>query len=71
MLDVILSSDAMPGGADPLRWRKSRVSGALGYEPVVPADAYAGWVDLVARIQTCETDGMEELYALFSRGIRF
>ncbi len=34
-------------------------------------DAYAGWVELVNRIQSGETDGMEELYALFSRGIRF
>ena len=34
-------------------------------------DAYAGWVELVNRIQSGETDGLEELYALFSRGIRF
>jgi RNA polymerase sigma factor (sigma-70 family) len=29
------------------------------------------WADLVNRIQAGTTDGMEELYALFSRGIRF
>ncbi|MEO8028789.1 MAG: hypothetical protein ABI823_20075, partial [Bryobacteraceae bacterium] len=29
------------------------------------------WVRLVDRIRTGETDGMEELYKLFSRGIRF
>lgn len=32
---------------------------------------YADWSDLVARIRSGETDGMEELYQLFSRGIRF
>lgn len=35
------------------------------------SDPYAGWVALVARIQSGETDGMEELYQLFSRGIRY
>ena len=34
-------------------------------------DAYAGWVRLVERIQSGETDGMTELYELFSKGIRF
>lgn len=38
-------------------------------------DAYAGWVDLVQRIRAVEegsqAEGMEELYQLFSRGIRF
>jgi RNA polymerase sigma factor (sigma-70 family) len=34
-------------------------------------DAYAGWVDLVERIRTRRTDGMADLYELFSRGIRF
>lgn len=32
---------------------------------------YAAWIDLVNRIQSNETDGMEELYDLFSKGIRF
>lgn len=32
---------------------------------------YAGWVELVERIRDGETDGMEELYELFSKGIRF
>ena len=35
------------------------------------AEAYAGWVQLVRRIRTSETDGMAELYHLFSKGIRF
>jgi RNA polymerase sigma factor (sigma-70 family) len=34
-------------------------------------ESYAGWVELVERIQRGETDGMEELYQLFSRGIRY
>jgi RNA polymerase sigma-70 factor (ECF subfamily) len=32
---------------------------------------YADWSDLVARIRSGQTDGMEELYWLFSRGIRY
>jgi RNA polymerase sigma-70 factor (ECF subfamily) len=35
------------------------------------ATAYAEWVELVGRIQSGETDGMAELYELFSRGIRY
>ena len=35
------------------------------------ADVNAGWVELVERIRLEKTDGMEELYQLFSRGIRF
>jgi RNA polymerase sigma-70 factor (ECF subfamily) len=35
------------------------------------AAAYAGWVELVDRIRTGKSDGMEELYQLFSKGIRF
>lgn len=34
-------------------------------------DGSAGWVELVERIRLEKTDGMEELYQLFSRGIRF
>lgn len=34
-------------------------------------DIYAGWVDLVERIRSSETDGLAELYLLFSKGIRF
>jgi RNA polymerase sigma-70 factor, ECF subfamily len=35
------------------------------------ADLYAGWIELVGKIQGGETDGMAELYHLFSKGIRF
>jgi RNA polymerase sigma-70 factor, ECF subfamily len=40
-------------------------------DPAPESDVYAGWVDLVERIRCGATDGMEELYQLFSRGIRF
>ncbi len=46
-----------------------------GHEFADPAPedrrAYSGWTELVERIRCGTTDGMEELYALFSRGIRF
>ncbi len=35
------------------------------------AEVYASWAELVERIRSGETDGMAELYALFSKGIRF
>ncbi len=35
------------------------------------AETYAAWAFLVERIRTGQTDGMEELYQLFSKGIRF
>jgi len=35
------------------------------------SEVYAGWVKLVGRIRTNQTDGMAELYQLFSKGIRF
>jgi len=44
----------------------------VGAEESARATAvYADWADLVARIRSGQTDGMEELYRLFSRGIRF
>jgi RNA polymerase sigma-70 factor (ECF subfamily) len=44
----------------------------IGPEESAKATAvYADWSDLVARIRAGRTDGMEELYQLFSRGIRF
>ena len=45
--------------------------GALGESAEGAADVNAGWVELVERIRLEKTDGMEELYQLFSRGIRF
>ena len=43
----------------------------LSEPPRATEDANAGWVELVERIRLERTDGMEELYQLFSRGIRF
>lgn len=44
----------------------------IGAEESAEATAlYPDWSDLVARIHSGETDGMEELYQLFSRAIRF
>src|SRR5579885_3166761 len=37
----------------------------------VPPEAYAGWVALVDRIRSGAEGSMEELYQLFSKGIRF
>jgi RNA polymerase sigma-70 factor (ECF subfamily) len=44
---------------------------SLGEPADGTADAHAEWVELVERIRSEKTDGMEELYQLFSRGIRF
>lgn len=38
---------------------------------LVNPDAYAGWVELVDRIRSGAPGSMEELYELFSRGIRY
>lgn len=47
-------------------------SGEIESEPVeVPAEAYAAWVELVNRIHSGQSDGMEDLYRLFSKGIRY
>lgn len=40
-------------------------------DPSVSPESYASLVELVERIQTGQTDGMSDLYDLFSRGIRF
>ena len=34
-------------------------------------ESYAEWAELVERIRSGETDGMQELYQLFSKGIRY
>jgi RNA polymerase sigma-70 factor (ECF subfamily) len=40
-------------------------------DAIVSAETYASWVELVERIKSGESDSMEELYQLFSKGIRF
>src|SRR5205823_3440220 len=37
----------------------------------VSPESYAGLVELVERIRSGQTDGMEDLYQMFSKGIRF
>ena len=39
--------------------------------PPEAAQVYAGWAQLVERIRFSRTDGMAELYHLFSKGVRF
>jgi RNA polymerase sigma-70 factor (ECF subfamily) len=46
-------------------------SAAAPEVPAISSETYAGWVELVERIRSGESDGMRELYELFSRGIRF
>src|SRR3984893_19130183 len=48
--------------------RPSEDEGALASEA---AQIYAGWAQLVERIRFSQTDGMAELYHLFSKGVRF
>jgi RNA polymerase sigma-70 factor (ECF subfamily) len=43
----------------------------FGASGEAPESLYAGWVELVDRIRAGEPGSMEELYELFSRGIRF
>lgn len=60
-----------------MRFKVARVKPAVtryGPENEVPsceARTCAAWALLVERIRSGETDGMEELYQLFSKGIRF
>ncbi len=59
-----------------IRLKVARLGGAeIAAIPPQTGDAdtetYAAWAFLVERIRTGETDGMEELYQLFSKGIRF
>ncbi len=47
-----------------------QASGAAPENPD-PADSSSNWTELVNRIRTGEPSGMEDLYNLFSRGVRF
>src|SRR5262245_47091568 len=47
------------------------VNGNAGLPAAAALEVYAEWVDLVERIRSEQTDGMAELYHIFSRGIRF
>ncbi len=51
---------------------ETRIAPEIESEQVgVTQEIYAGWVELVERIRSGESDGMEDLYQLFSKGIRF
>jgi RNA polymerase sigma-70 factor (ECF subfamily) len=43
----------------------------FGEQPSENGETVAAWADLVNRIQSGTTDGMEELYVLFAKGLRF
>ena len=66
-------------GLDPVRFESDPSIEQAQHELVsadpsrseVAEETYAGWAELVARIRTHETDGMAELYELFSKGIRY
>jgi RNA polymerase sigma factor (sigma-70 family) len=72
MVHAIMESGAEPaeiGVAEPLDG--IGIASAEEGGPVEDPESYAEWVDLVDRIRSHETDGMAELYDLFSKGIRF
>jgi RNA polymerase sigma-70 factor (ECF subfamily) len=72
-LENLHPDEDLPGVETPTQTNASPAAAVEGpYETqVAPDDAYAAWVDLVERIRGNQTDGMEELYRLFSKGIRF
>src|SRR5271169_3689920 len=72
---IASATEAPPGEIEEIR-----AAGDIGDSEVAAEDladdsaesaTYAAWGILVERIRTGETDGMEELYQLFSKGIRF
>jgi RNA polymerase sigma-70 factor, ECF subfamily len=68
------SSGGAAAGAAPAPLRAPPVleeAAAPGETVEETLNVHAGWVELVERIRLEKTDGMEELYQLFSRGIRF
>ena len=51
--------------------KEGTLGGVSTAAPAIPSGDYAAWVELVDRIRAGETDGMADLYGLFSKGIRF
>ncbi len=52
--------------------RKSGSAGAdAEFREELESEEYAGWVELVRRIQAGGTDGMQDLYEVFAKGIRY
>ena len=64
------SNDPRANRMDPAQ-ADANASELNGPEPGGEEAAYAELVELVARIRDGQTDGMAELYQLFSKGIRF
>lgn len=65
------STDAVAVDAVDLRSVSDELREEAPIEPEISPETYAGWVELVERIRSGESDSMEELYELFSKGIRF
>lgn len=64
MTDAGDSASFDPTPVDPIEF-------AASPESEVPPEAYAGWVELVNRIRSNESGSLEDLYQLFSKGIRY
>jgi RNA polymerase sigma-70 factor (ECF subfamily) len=71
ILSVAVVPNDVPHEAAPFLEDGPETSERLGEPADATGDAHAGWAELVERIRSEKTDGMEELYQLFSRGIRF
>ncbi|MBK5290814.1 MAG: sigma-70 family RNA polymerase sigma factor [Acidobacteriia bacterium] len=71
---MLTASNEVEGRAspsDPASGPRNAEPSTEGAGPSPSPDQGAQWRDLVARIQSGEDAGMEELYRLFSKGIRF
>src|SRR5690348_3645626 len=70
----LLDTDAGPSAHAPGQVRPLDSEENLGPDSElaqVSPETYAAWIELVERVRSGASDGMEELYQLFSRGIRF
>lgn len=71
-LEPVETEDTVKAGAgEAIDDRQAEIDGTGIDQDAGEAGVHAGWVELVERIQTGRTDGMAELYELFSKGIRF
>ena len=70
-IGTAMGLDPVPLESEPLIEQTGMVSSADPSRSEVAEETYAGWAELVERIRTQETDGMAELYDLFSKGIRY
>lgn len=66
---IQLSSQSAPAGSATSQLEESPMQ--PGEASLPPQPDTSQWTELVTRIQTGQPGGMEELYRLFSRGIRF